>query len=1097
MELLTHTVTYIKMLYCEVFHKYFTLDEFDIKEYMHFDLSCVKFLNLFDVFEKSENVFSVNTVTRFPKSTVINGNLVSKKESVFTILNKCCTKFGGRVLHNWLMQPLQDIKKINERLDLVQALKSKKEFNNELRNEYLIKIDDIEAINVILTRHKIKIDDDTKDFSKIKLEYCGKLQRTINIVKNMYNFLMTFDGENKEIFNETYNVNLSKFISELNKLDQLLNKTISFEEYEYILNPSLNIRSNEVDDLIERIYRETEDKEEENENIENSDLNNNTTENLPNSNNPNQNENTNEEMDLENNNNNNENNTEENNNTETEHRNILPPIDDLRSMTNEEKEDYERLKKIQSDLVNKIIDIVVTYQGVIDDLIKIISNLDIISTFALLASKGDDKFTRPIIKEPKSNIVLENSRHILLEYLNKSIQNKKDLEVIPNDLIMNPGLDDFHLLTGISKGGKSIYLKQIGICVILAHIGCFVPATKAEIPLIDKICIKVWDEEKRMRKSSSSYFNQMFEVYSLLKTVTKNSLLLIDEFERRNSIMDEVTISAGTIQYICEDLKSYCVFVTPYTELNRLEEQIKNLKNYYMDYTIEQGKIVLAYKVKKGIINNSLGVDFFNSLKMNSNIKKAIDKFSSLSIDIQSIEEENYIKRMNRLKIKRQSLLGLKRRNDELSKEQKENNNNNSSINIKPLDLKNNNNINKYNNEENIINLNILDQVDSIIKSGIRTIYNCICFYNNVVGDLDILRKNCFIHKIEGDKYTFYKCLSQFLYGKIDYYQAIKNEICNFCKENVEEINNLHNEIEIRDGVFISTLDYIKYMDVTDNVTNVDITVCCYLFGITISIYMNSKDEKNYDPIHSYIYEEAGGENPLMILLQENKDHYNILYPNEEAISKDDKNKDNRTTTDGVPKKKKKIRPFGYGINPFPKYAYGKDKDLYLNIFNFLFDGVINGRRTWPEYIENMKDQNIKHNMKSYFYRKVGLSKSHKNPFNKNESDAIKEVYSIENNRLHVIRYEFNNNFEKKLVVRKYMIPYVSEINYILNKCYDKNLDLESTINAIKNNNYYWITMNRDVAEYIKSVNPNADIKTDLSKLDESMTLSEERSMRF
>ena len=95
------------MLYCEIFHKYFTLSTFDIKEFMNFDLSCVKFLNLFDVMEKCENVFSVNTVTKFAKSTVINGNLVSKKESVFTILNKCCTKFGGRVLHNWIMQPLK------------------------------------------------------------------------------------------------------------------------------------------------------------------------------------------------------------------------------------------------------------------------------------------------------------------------------------------------------------------------------------------------------------------------------------------------------------------------------------------------------------------------------------------------------------------------------------------------------------------------------------------------------------------------------------------------------------------------------------------------------------------------------------------------------------------------------------------------------------------------------------------------------------------------------------------------------------------------------------------------------------------------------
>ena len=664
------------MLYCEIFHKYFTLSTFDIKEFMNFDLSCVKFLNLFDVMEKCENVFSVNTVTKFAKSTVINGNLVSKKESVFTILNKCCTKFGGRVLHNWIMQPLQDIKKINQRLDLVQALKNKPEFNNELRNNYLIKIDDIEAINVILTRHKIKIDDEMKDYSKIKIEYCGKLGRTISIVKNIYNFLQGFDGENQEFFFDTYATPLNQYISELSKLDQLLSKTITFEEYEYVLNPALNLRSSETEEIIDKIYNGTNiDPNENNMEVElpsntNNDLNNPSMNEEPNPENNNYN---NENLNNSNSNNPDENNMSSNNNI-GENRNILPPIDDLRSMTNEEREDFERLKKIQNDLINKIIDIVVTYQGVIDNLTKLISYLDIISTFALLASKKNDVFIRPIIKESKSNIILENSRHILLEYLNKSIQNKNDLEVTPNDLIMTAGEDDFHLLSGISKGGKSIYLKQIGICVILAHIGCYVPATKAEIPLIDKILIKVWDEEKRMRRSSTNYLNQLFEVYSILKNATNNSLLLIDEFDRRNSIMDEVAISAGTIQYICEDLKCYCVFVTPYYELNKLEEQFKNLKNYYVDYHLEEGKIIIPYKVKRGKINTSLGIELFKSLKLNSNIREAIDSFSSLSIDIKSIEEENYIKRMNRLKIKRQSLLGLKRRNDELLKENKNNN---------------------------------------------------------------------------------------------------------------------------------------------------------------------------------------------------------------------------------------------------------------------------------------------------------------------------------------------------------------------------------------------------------------------------------------
>ena len=107
----------------------------------------------------------MNAITKLAKAN----NIYSKKTSVFSVLNNCCTKFGGRMLRNWLMQPLQDIQKINERLDIVQGLNSKFSFNVELRNTFLSKIDDVQTINMKLSRFKNRLDNGIDESSKIKL----------------------------------------------------------------------------------------------------------------------------------------------------------------------------------------------------------------------------------------------------------------------------------------------------------------------------------------------------------------------------------------------------------------------------------------------------------------------------------------------------------------------------------------------------------------------------------------------------------------------------------------------------------------------------------------------------------------------------------------------------------------------------------------------------------------------------------------------------------------------------------------------------------------------------------------------------------------
>ena len=622
LELLNHTVNYTNILSYEAYHRFFTLSTFNNREFMNFDLSCIKCLNLFDSIEESKNFLSINTITKLAKTTLSSNNLYSKKTSIFSILNNCCTKFGSRMLRIWLMQPLQDIEKINERLDIVQALNSRFSFNVELRNSFLSKIDDVQTINMKLSRFKNKLDKGIDDSSKIKLEDCAKLQRTIAACKDLYAYMKVFDGDNKEFFNEKFTINLGKYLGYLGKLEELIYKTVYYDENnkEYIINPAVNDTLSDLKKVIDNNYQKIIDIKDEVED----EINNNSTKN--------------KKVKIE------EyincgyvfevskkegdefiqQNKKKYKLISSNKRTVIINSKELQLLSEEIKEDRTKFKRIQNDWVRKILDVVSTYQPVLENLTVLIGTLDILSSFAILIFNSKYNFCRPIVGKSKTKLFLENSRHLLLEYLNNN--NKEEIEVISNDLSMMPDVDNFHLLTGINMGGKSTYLRQIGICVILAHIGCFIPATKAEIPLIDQIFTRVGAGDM-MLKGVSTYMNEMIEVCSLLKAASENSLLLIDELGRGTSTKDGVAISAGIIQYICEDLKSYCLFATHFYELTKLEEHFKNLKNYYVGYTIKNGEIKMTYKVYPGKINTSLGIELFRALNFDQETCDLLDKF--------------------------------------------------------------------------------------------------------------------------------------------------------------------------------------------------------------------------------------------------------------------------------------------------------------------------------------------------------------------------------------------------------------------------------------------------------------------------------------
>jgi len=289
------------------------------------------------------------------------------------------------------------------------------------------------------------------------------------------------------------------------------------------------------------------------------------------------------------------------------------------------------------------------------------------------------------------------------------------------------------------------------------------------------------------------------------------------------------------------------------------------------------------------------------------------------------------------------------------------------------------------------------------------------------------------------------------------------------------------------------------------------------LFGINIIIYKYSDDKNNLNYLNSYIYEEENKKNtPSMILVYENLKHYNLIYTKIEIIENTNikKVKDlesindeeskiiNEGTflkSDEIIEDKNNITDvetlLKNGNSMFPKNTLDKDERLYLHIFKFLRNGIQNGKRTWPDYIEMIGDKKIRDNKKTEFYRKMGLIKVTKarlawlaknrekfgtnnkdKKFDESEISENQDRYSVENDRLYIYRYEKDKNSENpenNEICIRYMIPFTKDINAIMNECHDKinHQGVLETVNSIKSKYYYWVSIYDDVTEYINNCN--------------------------
>ena len=225
-----------------------------------------------------------------------------------------------------------------------------------------------------------------------------------------------------------------------------------------------------------------------------------------------------------------------------------------------------------------------------------LSELDCLVSLAVCSEEYN--FVKPQIND-EGIINIKNGRHPVVEIVSKG-------EYVPNDCIMDGDVNTL-LITGPNMSGKSTYMRQLAIIIIMAQIGSFVPAESANLPIVDKIFTRIGASDDLV-SGESTFMVEMKEACNAICNATENSLILFDELGRGTATYDGMSLAQAILEYISENIKSYTLFSTHYHELTRLDKKFKNIKNVHVSAVENGNTITFLHKVKSGAVDKSYGI---------------------------------------------------------------------------------------------------------------------------------------------------------------------------------------------------------------------------------------------------------------------------------------------------------------------------------------------------------------------------------------------------------------------------------------------------------------------------------------------------------
>ncbi len=232
---------------------------------------------------------------------------------------------------------------------------------------------------------------------------------------------------------------------------------------------------------------------------------------------------------------------------------------------------------------------------------RVISVLDALLSFARIASKN--KYCKPVISEGKK-IDVKEGRHPVIEQQLPAGEN-----YVPNDLFLDDDQQQIIIITGPNMAGKSALLRQTALIVLMAQIGCYVPAAAAEIGLVDKIFTRVGASDN-LSRGESTFMVEMTETASILNNLSDRSLVIMDEIGRGTSTYDGVSIAWSIAEFLHNHpkFKARTLFATHYHELNQLTEDFGRIRNFNVSVKELNGRVVFLRKLKEGGSEHSFGI---------------------------------------------------------------------------------------------------------------------------------------------------------------------------------------------------------------------------------------------------------------------------------------------------------------------------------------------------------------------------------------------------------------------------------------------------------------------------------------------------------
>ena len=509
--------------------------------------------------------------------------------TLIDVLDRTISPMGGRLLKRWISLPLKDLQPINDRLDIVEHLVSETAFRKEIA-DYIRQIGDLErlvskvAVSRINPREVVQLKKALQATGPLK-EICLRssclplvsLAEQLNACRSVADRIENELNGDPPVQLNRGNV-IAKGVSP--ELDEL--RTIMYSGKDYLIDlqnresertgiSSLKVGFNNVFGYYIEVRNTHKDK-------------------VP---------------------------------SEWIRKQTLVSAE--RYITEELKEyeskilgAEEKIIELETRLFNNLVLTILEYIPPIQLNSSLIARLDCLQSFAITAV--DSGYTRPVLDDTLK-LEIKEGRHPVIE---------KQLPLgeayVPNDLLLDADDQQIIILTGPNMSGKSALLRQTALIVLMAQVGCFVPAAEARIGLVDKIFTRVGASDN-ISLGESTFMVEMNETASILNNLSERSLILLDEIGRGTSTYDGISIAWAMVEYLHENrLRAKTLFATHYHELNEMENSFSRVRNFNVSIKELNNKVVFLRKLKRGGSEHSFGIHVARMAGMPKSVVQRADE---------------------------------------------------------------------------------------------------------------------------------------------------------------------------------------------------------------------------------------------------------------------------------------------------------------------------------------------------------------------------------------------------------------------------------------------------------------------------------------